>query len=326
MTDPQNFVASLDEMAVISVTGPQAKEYLQGQLTIDLDRVSDSNARFGAHCDFKGKTWSVFTIVSAGDGYELLMPKECVGKSLPELKKYGVFSKVEINDSPTFPHFFGLAGNDNIELAKEVFPELLTEHLAKTKNANGIALCINLSTPKILLMLSDSGLEHLKDLLQESATPERLLKAGQNDWNYAMISDGVANLNLATSNEFVPQMLNLQLLSGIDFDKGCYMGQETVARTKFLGRNKRATYLLSGKSIDASSQIANGAALEKQIGDNWRSGGTLLQAAASSDNPEHLLALAVLSNDTDLGSVLRLKEQPEQIFTVEALPYTLEEQ
>ena len=325
MIDHQNFVARLDEMAVISVTGPQATEYLQGQLTIDLGRVTDSRARFGAHCDFKGKTWSVFTIVSIKDGYELIMPKECVGKSLPELKKYGVFSKVEITDSPTHPIFFGLSGSDNIALAKNMFPELSSEHLSKAENANGVAICINLSAPKYLLMLSHSGSEHFDALIKESTRPERMSDAGQNDWNAAMILDGIANLNSATSNEFVPQMLNLQLLSGIDFDKGCYMGQETVARTKFLGRNKRATYLLVGDATSDSLTIADGTPLEKQIGENWRSGGTLLQAASTSANSGKVLALAVLSNDTDLGSVLRLKEHPEQSFTVEALPYTLDE-
>lgn len=325
MTDPQNFVASLDEMAVINVTGPQAKEYLQGQLTIDLDRVNETNARFGAHCDFKGKTWSVFTIVSVAGGYELIMPKECIDKSLPELKKYGVFSKVEINDAPSHPNFIGLSGSDNIALAKNLFPELAIDHLSKVENANGIAICINLSTPKILLMLSHSGFEHFTAVIKESSSPGLMSAAGQNDWNFAMIADGIASLSSATSNEFVPQMLNLQLLAGIDFDKGCYMGQETVARTKFLGRNKRATYLLSGNTNSHFPFIANGAALEKQVGENWRSGGTLLQAATRSANTDNVLALAVLSNDTDLGSVLRLKEHPEQSFTVEALPYTLDE-
>jgi folate-binding protein YgfZ len=135
------------------------------------------------------------------------------------------------------------------------------------------------------------------------------------------IVDGIPYIESQTSNEFVPQMLNLQSVGGIDFDKGCYMGQETIARTKFLGRNKKASYILIHQGIDASRELKPGDALEKQAGENWRSGGKVLQSAVLNDAT---LLFGVLANDTQTGDVLRLKAFPEKQFTVSPLPYKLD--
>jgi folate-binding protein YgfZ len=145
--------------------------------------------------------------------------------------------------------------------------------------------------------------------------------ADESDWDAMNIQDAIPYVEAETSNEFVPQMLNLQAVFGIDFDKGCYMGQETIARTKFLGRNKRASYILTGEGVEIAPHLSPGTALEKQAGENWRSGGTVLQSAVYEGNT---LMLAVLANDTQIDDVLRLKEFPEQQFTVSALPYKLD--
>ena len=117
-------------------------------------------------------------------------------------------------------------------------------------------------------------------------------------------------------------MFNMQALDAIDFKKGCYMGQEVVARTKYLGKNKRATYRLIATTESDSLTVEPSATLEKAIEDNWRRGGTVVHAANVENN---LSLLAVLSNDTQVGDVLRLKEFPDALFTVAELPYELTE-
>lgn len=316
MPSSDELIVKLKKLSCIELSGPQAQEYLQGQVTIDVTKMDNDSARFGAHCDFKGKAWSIFTAFLNQDTYHLLVERAALDKSMSELKKYGVFSKVEINQSENDDFIFGVCGPANIAALTGLFENLTSDHLSVLSNEYGSAICINVSKPRYILALNSKGATQLNECFDNAAfSPE-------DKWDALDILDALPSITEETSNEFVPQMLNLQALSGIDFDKGCYMGQETVARTKFLGRNKRATYVLSAEIIDTSLQFSPGMALEKQAGDNWRSGGTVLKSATVD---QHCVVLAVLANDTQVGDVLRLKALPAQQFEVQTLPYTLDE-
>ena len=354
----KNYVAKLDNVGAIQLTGPQASEYLQGQITIDTASLTHDKARLGAHCDFKGKTWSVFTALNlhsaatpSADALEanekqsflLISSAASKDKSLAELKKYGVFSKVEIEDSSSTYAFYGVKGQESIKALSTLFPSLTTEHLSSSSSEKGVCVNYSLSEevgPIVLVGVNTAYEDEFRATVRVSTD-----KGAQAAYDADMILHGLVLLAEETTNEFVPQMLNLQAVSGIDFDKGCYMGQETVARTKFLGKNKRATYILEGSFAseevsainDIQEHLQPGSALEKQAGDNWRSGGTLLQISAVSEGPEtsndanalrsgtKIVALAGLSNDTEGGAMLRLKAYPGLSFIVGPLPYTLDE-
>ena len=131
----------------------------------------------------------------------------------------------------------------------------------------------------------------------------------------------MGNIQQATLGEFVPQMLNFQAINAIDFDKGCYMGQEVVARTKFLGKNKRACFILEGDCETLPEQAIVGKLLEIQLDENWRRGGVINRACFDNGR---LYILAVMANDTEVGSVVRLKDTEVHLKVCE-LPYTLSE-
>jgi folate-binding protein YgfZ len=244
------------------------------------------------------------------------MHHSAVEKSLSELNKYAVFSKVDI--TPTDPEiaFFGIAGSTASSIVNNSFPGLQQAHLNVVENELGFAICINISSPRYLLALNAQGQRSFK---QQVISDD---DAARSEWEALDILDALPTVTAQTTNEFVPQMMNLQAIAGIDFDKGCYMGQETIARTKFLGRNKRASFILIGEPVNSSIALEPSMSLEKQAGENWRSGGTVLRSA-STDNCSMLLA--ILANDTQIGDVLRLKAFPQQKFEVQALPYTLDE-
>jgi folate-binding protein YgfZ len=315
MSSQNEFIAKLNQLGCVTFSGPQATEYLQGQITVDVKKMHENAARIGAHCDFKGKTMSVFTAVLSSNVYHLIMRKSAIEKSLAEFKKYGVFSKVDIQQAVPEMSFFGISGKATLDALKSLFAELNEQHLSVLSNEFGSAICINISTPRYILALNSDGLALFSKLTNVATYQD------ENHWEAMDIIDGIPYIEAQTNNEFVPQMLNLQSVDGIDFDKGCYMGQETIARTKFLGRNKRASYILIHQGVDASIELTPGDALEKQAGENWRSGGTVLQSAVLNDAT---LLFGVLANDTQTGDVLRLKAFPEQQFTVSALPYKLD--
>jgi folate-binding protein YgfZ len=315
MSSQNESIVKLNSLGCITFSGPQAKDYLQGQVTVDITKMASNAARFGAHCDFKGKAWSVFTALLSNDVFHLIMRKSAVEKSLSEFKKYGVFSKVDIQQSSEELSFFGVSGNATVSSIHSLFTDLSDQHLSVTNNEFGSAVCLNRSSPRYILALNLAG----SALLNKLTNADNY--ADESHWEAMDILDGIPYVEAQTSNQFVPQMLNLQAVAGIDFDKGCYMGQETVARTKFLGRNKRASYILVHEGVDISEPLNPGDSLEKQAGENWRSGGTVLQSSVLNDKT---VAFAVLANDTQTGDVLRLKASPEYTFEVSALPYKLD--
>lgn len=319
-----NFVAELNHYGVISLNGEQAQEYLQGQVTIDVGKLSQQKARYGCHCDFKGKTWNAFLAIENNEHYHLISDTSCLPKSLAELKKYGVFSKVDIVDNIDTFNIVGAVGGAAIESLSCIFADLPSQNLDVISNQFGSVICVDFDISAYLLMLNNEGKAKL-----DANLPIGMLK-DQAYWEAVSIQLGIPVVRESTINEFVPQMMNMQAIDAIDFDKGCYMGQEVVARTKFLGRNKRASFILQSDEILADSSIGAGKPLEKQAGENWRSGGTILRGASlnqdSHPDVNGTWLLAVLANDTQAGDVLRLKEFPEHQFTVQALPYELQEQ
>ena len=130
----------------------------------------------------------------------------------------------------------------------------------------------------------------------------RLVRYSGECWNALEILAGQPLISGPSHQEFVPQMLNLQMIDAINFNKGCYTGQETVARMHYRGLNKRAMYILT---FEGQVDAAIGDAIEKAAGDNWRAAGTLVNVSHGQANTT--LALAVLPADLEEGLALRLK-------------------
>ena len=140
-------------------------------------------------------------------------------------------------------------------------------------------------------------------------------------WQQASILAGEPQLSVDAIDEYVPQMVNLQAINGISFKKGCYTGQETVARMKYLGKNKRAMYIVTGQS----EGLLEAPDIETQLGENWRRAGKLI-AQSYNEQTQTLTGLVVLPNDTDIDQTLRAKHTPSVELNILPLPYSLEDE
>jgi len=158
----------------------------------------------------------------------------------------------------------------------------------------------------------------LQNLLDKLAGQLQLTDSRQ--WLALDVEACLPVIDSANSSQFIPQAVNLQALEGISFTKGCYAGQETVARAKYRGANKRALYWLAGK---ASHLPAIGDDLELQLGENWRRTGTVLATCQLEDG--QVWVQAVLNNDLTPDSRLRVKEDPAGALTIQPLPYSITE-
>jgi folate-binding protein YgfZ len=307
---PDTFLVSLDSYSAISLIGEEQTKYLQGQVTCDVNSNNDHNLLIGAHCNTKGKVFGVFRLINRHSAHLLIQPKSSIGDSISELKKFGVFAKVDITPTDELS-FIALIGEQATAILEKQFTQI-PDSLTPVVQSNTTTLIYIAGKQARYLLVDESiTLENIIATLNQPIYHSSL-------WNLLEINEGFPQLSTQCSGEYVPQMLNLQAIHGISFTKGCYLGQETVARMQYLGKNKRALYSLK-TCLTQPLEIND--VIEKQLGENWRKAGDIL-TSYQADNGECYLQ-AVLNSDLDASTALRIKSQPDSSITVQPLPYSL---
>ncbi|KAA6097913.1 MULTISPECIES: tRNA-modifying protein YgfZ [unclassified Pantoea] len=305
---------SLDEWALVSVQGKDSTSYLQGQLTLDVAALDAAQHRPAAHCDAKGKMWSNLRLFHRGEGYAYLVRRNLREQQVTELKKYAVFAKVTIaaDDDAVL---LGVAGFQARAALANVFATLPDATTPVVQQDDTTLLWFAEPAERFLLVTTPAQAEALQ---QKLAGEAQLNDSTQ--WLALDIAAGVPVIDSATTAQLIPQATNLQALDAISFKKGCYTGQEMVARAKFRGANKRALYWLAG----SASKVPDAASsLELQMGDKWRRTGTVLSGVQLDDGS--VWVQAVLNNDLEPDSVLRVEGDESGKLTIQLLPYSLEE-
>lgn len=206
------FYCDLHETGVLKVSGPDAKKLLQGQLTINVETLS-ANGQLGAHCNPQGRVISLFHLFLWQNDYCLLMPKDVIAKAMQALKKYAVFYKVNLYDASDEFCIIGYRGNN--------LPPASALQLTYGKSA----------------ILLDHASQKASFLLK--VKPELV---ALDTWKYATITDGIPTVYSVTSELFLPHEINLPELQAVNFDKGCYTGQEIIARMHYKGKLKTHLY------------------------------------------------------------------------------------
>lgn len=308
-----NFVIPLPNFGIITLSGEQCDEYLHGQLTVNTKTLTDSQVRHAAHCDFKGKVWALMSVLRHGNRILLSMNSDALQHSLAQLQKYGVFSKVDIADaSDRYSQYFVTGGKAKAHLSSH-FSNLPETAMTSVQSEAGVVFKTDFPQNGFWVITKDADA-----VIAPLLSNQDIAQYNHSVYEAIAIANGLPDVSGGSVNQFIPQMMNVQALSGIDFDKGCYMGQEVVARTRFLGKNKRAAYSFC---VPGATSVAVDDIVEKQIGENWRRGGTIIRAACLG---EETWIMAVLNNDTQPEDNHRLSLKPELEFTPISLPYSVE--
>ena len=272
---------ALPEYGIISIKGDDRISYLQGQLTCNMSQLAEKGWLAGCHCDAKGKLWSTFILAETPEELFLIMRRSILAGALAALTKFSVFAKVTINDASDRLLVYGLLSPST--------------HLPD--DALQVEFCGSrrfVLSPAPLAAQSDNSAWFLTQI--QSAWPE--LEAA------------------SMAGEYVPQMLNQADIGAINFKKGCYIGQETVARMQYLGKQKRATFYLSGEA----DKVMAGTELEVERNGNWRSSGQVINAI-QQNGTYHVLA--ILPTDADASEHYRISGEPASQLRLQALPYSL---
>ena len=301
------FYCILSHEGILAVSGPDANKFLQGQVTCNLNYLSDSHSSLGARCTPKGRMQSSFRIVMVSDGYLLAMASELLEAQLADLKKYAVFSKSKLADESSEWLRIGLSGGD--EALHSLGLEL--SDAADSVARGNEMLALRLSDGRAELWIPTAQAEAVQALLA-SQLPEAPL----NDWLLAQVRAGIGQVMGSTRELFIPQMLNLQAVGGVSFKKGCYTGQEIVARMQYLGKLKRRLYRL-----ELHDNLLPEPATELFSPTHASSIGEVVLAARSEAGVE---LLAVLQGDAVLNGNIHLGSAEGSPLSVLDLPYTLD--
>ena len=301
------FFCTLSHEGVLAVRGADAGKFLQGQLTCNLNYLSDTQASLGARCTQKGRMQSSFRILLQGDGVLMAMATELLEPQLADLKKYAVFSKSKLTDESAAWVRFGVDHGDaalgSLGLALPADTDSVARH--------DQLIAIRVSPDRAELWVSADQADVVKGQLSA------LLAEGDlNQWLLGQIRAGIGQVMPGTRELFIPQMLNLQAVGGVSFKKGCYTGQEIVARMQYLGKLKRRLYRLK---LEADALPEPGTPLFSPT--HGSSIGEVVIAARAEQNIE---LLAVLQAEAADGGDVHLGALEGPALHLLDLPYELD--
>lgn len=278
--------------------GGDAKAFLQGQLTCDLEQVSSEQAQFGGYCTPKGRLLANFMLLSTPQGYLMQLPADVSNGVADRLRRFVMRSHVKIEREGGLG-MLGVAGPAAPALLQQELAAPPPGRLAVGRHAN--ASVVRLPGDQFLVVAKSNEMAALWEMLTKHALP-----VGAECWNWLQIQAGVPWITAMTQDQFLPQMVGLDAIGGVSFDKGCFTGQEIVARTRYLGEVKRRLRL--GRTRGG---VRAGDALLSSGGQQC---GTVLNAASVPG--EGLALLAVVSEQSDIQAKVHIASGEAVVLSV----------
>lgn len=242
-TNSVNTLCDLTHLGLLEIGGAEAVSFLQGQVTNDATLLTTSNnAHYTGYCTPKGRLLALFLAFAHYDHLHCQLNRALLEPIMKRLKMYVMRSQVTIKDVSESIIKFGLNGPNAVNLLTPFFTQIPTQDYELLSLDNGAILKLPTIAGhmRFQIFTDSTNAPIIFNALQVNC---RLV--GKPCWDWLDIQSGIPDVSPKTQEQFVPQMLNLDLLNGINFKKGCYTGQEIVARTHYLGTVKRRTYLAS---------------------------------------------------------------------------------
>ncbi|MGM0631934.1 MAG: YgfZ/GcvT domain-containing protein [Pseudomonadota bacterium] len=222
------------DFSLLSVRGADARRFLQGQLSCDMNELSMQHSLPGAYCNLKGRVIADFVVCDTGDRLLLRCAPAMAARLQEALSRYAVFFKVELQDTSPIWRRYGLIGEAALQHFSEQFQNPPPELPWETVSTGGmLAIRLPGTTPR-LEILSPA----------ENDLPPHAIVNEAAAWQLEDIRSGIVHVGAARSEQYTPQVLNYDLNGTINFRKGCYTGQEIVARMHYRGKARRRLYHL----------------------------------------------------------------------------------
>lgn len=290
----QTVIVPLSHLALIEATGEEAKAFLHSQFTSDVNHLSDGQAQHAGWCSAKGRMQASFVVWREAGTYRLILAADLLEATQKRLQMFILRAKVKLAASDLV--LLGVAGE---QAAEALLGAGLLAPVAPldTVVGNGCTV-LRLDAGRYLVAAPEAAAADLWQKLTVKAKP-----AGTPVWRWLDVQAAFPLVTLATKEEFVPQMADFEKIGGISFHKGCYPGQEIVARTQYLGKVKRHLYrLTSGTPLQAGDDLFSPENLEQ-------ASGKVMSAAPSPTGG--FAALAVVQSNFAADLHLGSREGPQ---------------
>ncbi len=309
------FVIPLADTGLIALSNTDASTLLQRLLTNDVERMKPSEACLSGLCSPQGRLLATFLIFKTDDRIVLQLPIEIQANIQKRLQMYVMRDQVDIADANEEYALLGIGGSNADTALKNWFPQLPSEPYALIQNDSGMLIRVAnaFGTARYEWVLSPAMLDAAWPTLTASLTPQP-----DAAWRLANIDAGIPTILSATQEQFVPQMVNFEVIGGVSFKKGCFIGQEVIARTQYRGRTPRR---MLAASIEASLDQAQAGTAVYASNDPSQPCGMIVNAARSMDDT--IACLVSLRLDTTESSTVQLGEAGGPTLQLKPLPYAL---
>ena len=309
----QNTISPLLEEGVICVQGADARTFLQGQLTCDMTQVTPEHSQLAAYCNRQGRMLAIMRLVCLTDDsqsqtYLLRTAKVLIEPVIETLKRFGVFSKVTFDDCSHTWHLIGVNIKDHATELAITLPDTINDCL---QTANYCVTCVdvNKAQARYEVLYTDKNSPPIDALFQQVAIKPASY------WYYHDIIAGIGRIKTATFEKFTPHQVNLQCLNAISFAKGCYLGQEVIARMHHLGKLKQHMYYASVQVNDDHIPTAGDTIVATD--EDHKSVGSIVDAQVLEQTCHLLISL----NDRYCDHPIAPQSMPDALLTLHDLPY-----
>ncbi len=244
---PASFVAPLIGLGLISLSGEDAIHFLHNQITNDVEKLDADTVRLAGYCSPKGRLLASFLYWKHDDTITLELPNTILAAIQKRLQMFVLRAKVKLSDVTDHYAILGLVGNTAEGILSDWFPAPPLQTYTKVTNQYGTLLRLTdiANIPRYQWIApQEVAITAWPSLIRQ------LPPVGEHAWHLTEINAGIPQITAATQEQFVPQMINFDLIDGINFKKGCYPGQEIVARSQYLGKIKRRVVLASVDATD----------------------------------------------------------------------------
>ena len=301
-------VADLSQLGVIAFRGDDAVAFLQGQLTNDVSNLHADGAQWSGYCSPKGRLLGNFLMWRQGEDYCLQLSGDILPGIQKRLTMFIMRSKVQGRDASNETVRLVVAGRQALAAVSAAMGAV--PDAAMRSVAGGTGQVIRLGDDKFVLSITPEHAPAVWQVLRESASP-----VGAQVWDWMRLNAGIPMIVAATQEQFVPQMVNLEVIGGVSFQKGCYTGQEIVARSQYLGKLKRRMFLAHVDAEAAPGDSLYSADHEGQVT------GTVVNAAPAPTGGFDVLAVAQV--ESAATQTLHLKAADGAALSLKPLPYAL---
>lgn len=301
------YLATLTNKQLLLVKGPDAGKFLQGQVTCDVKELNEPVTRLGAQCNPKGRILLSFRALQMNnETIALRLPASMMESAQKTLGKYIVFSKAKLQDGGNDFVLFGLFGDSAAAVASTFFQQLPTTYEGWIEKDG--SYLIQLAANRFECWVATATVDSFLDAIEKQTQ-----KVSADEWQLLDIAAGIGEVYPESYELFTPQELNYQLVNGINFRKGCYTGQEIVARLHYRGKLKRHMYRFEYKNDQTPPP---GTTIINSL--SGQNAGTVVMAAPNQEGKIELLA-SLLDEQIDQAKVESATEKLSQL----SLPYAI---